>query len=157
MNLSYKRFFLDKMSNQRPQTKLFGAVSALGVSILYESASPSYPKSGVGKSSDARHQGTGLNIRNGASDIAESLDNKVKLLFLRLPLLSFKRGRFVLSSGVKRSREYCYLYSIEGSQFMTQFLRFIDNKWGSNLGKITDPDRNDRLRSMVSQVRKSDF
>lgn len=130
MKLTYEHFFLGKMPNQRPQTKLFGAVSPLGVSILYKSASPSHPKTDAGKSCTGHAQGTGESTKNGAPDITESIDNKVNLLFLRLHLLSFKRGRFFLSSGVERSREYCYLYSFEMGHFMIGFQRYLGNTGG---------------------------
>lgn len=130
MKLRYKRFFLEKMPDQRPQTKLFGAVSSLGVSLLYQTTPKSYINIDAGKPSRGRHESKGIDPSKDAPGNSESLDNKVNLLFLRLPLSSFKRGRFFLSSGVERSREYCYLYSFEMGHFMIGFQRYLGNTGG---------------------------
>lgn len=157
MKLNYKHFFLPKMPDQRPQTKLFGAVSSLGVSLLYQTTPNPYIKGDEGKPSSDHPKTTGIDRSKDAPGNSESLDNKVNLLFLRLPLLSCKRGRFFLSSGVERSREYSYLYSFEMGHFMIAFQRSLDNEGRGTWGTSQIQTGINRLQSVVSQVRKSDF
>lgn len=157
MKLSYKRFFLDKMPDQRPQTKLFGAVSLLGVSLLYQTPTDLHTKTGSGKHPKDQYHNKGKDHAKGAADDIESLDNKDILLFLRLSFLSLKRGRFSLYSNVQRSRDYCYSYFIGLSHFVAEIPKYMGNEAWSSLGKIVGPNHNFRLRSRWAQARRSDF